>query len=113
MAVFLRYVLDFIPTLTPYYKLLPPLVDCIALSFEINTANYLGFIKLFLATHLTGQALAFTKIYGYTFLLLKAEGTSRYASCLSLFVIYRVAIRSPQLGQNIARWKFCSVTGRK
>ena len=39
-----------------------------------------------------------------TFFLLKADGTSRYASFLSIWVVYRVAIRSPQLGQNSAPW---------
>ncbi len=41
-------------------------------------------------------------IYELTFFLLNAEGTNLYASFLSILVIYLVAIRSPQFGQNMA-----------
>jgi len=46
--------------------------------------------------------LAFTAIHKTTFFLLNAEGTSRYASFLSILVMYRVAMRSLQFGQKIA-----------
>ena len=38
----------------------------------------------------------------YTFFLFIEEGTSLYASFLSILVIYLIAMRSPQFGQNKA-----------
>lgn len=42
--------------------------------------------------------------HSYTLFLLNADGTKRYASFLSILVMYRVAIFSPQFGQKITPW---------
>ncbi len=48
------------------------------------------------------QLILLPSTHNTNFFLLNAEGTNLYASFLSIFVMYLVAIRSPQLGQNIA-----------
>lgn len=63
-------------------------------------------LKVLYLYAITGKfLLKFQKIkltHNNNFFLLNAEGTNLYASFLSIFVMYLVAIRSLQLGQNIA-----------